>query len=293
MDERITSLQLDVVVLSIDVLLDPVRADLQDPQVIQRWLDYILAGKVCGLSAGPPCETWSRVRGRKVLCCDRWLQPGGQCGSCRKRAPRPLRTQQRLWGMTGLTKHEQRQLKLANGLYRTTLQLALACHTMEVPFLIEHPEPTEPGAPSSWHLPETSLVAQMDKVEIIDFDQCTMGAAARKPTRLMVGHLPGLSSVVRSYGNSGRCDHRPTAHRSLQGLDAPGSWKTAPAKVYPTDMCRAIANAMITTTADHHPHLHNRGITEWDECAVLYQPWDHYLHLQPWGADNYDSNWVV
>ena len=60
---------IDIVVLSLDVVLDEIRVDLQNPHTVRQWKSLILQGKVCALLAGPPCESWSRARALRTRCC--------------------------------------------------------------------------------------------------------------------------------------------------------------------------------------------------------------------------------
>ena len=62
LEEKALALSLDIMVLSIDVVLVPVNCDMQAPHAEKLWKSLILDGKVAAIIAGPPCETFSRVR---------------------------------------------------------------------------------------------------------------------------------------------------------------------------------------------------------------------------------------
>ena len=53
-------------VISLDVVIDDKWGNLLNPEVRLFWLTGIRQGFVVGLLSGPPCETWSRARGRQL-----------------------------------------------------------------------------------------------------------------------------------------------------------------------------------------------------------------------------------
>ena len=53
---------LPVLVLSLDVANDKVLGDLTNSRTVALWLDLLIQGKVVGVLAGAPCETWSAAR---------------------------------------------------------------------------------------------------------------------------------------------------------------------------------------------------------------------------------------
>ena len=120
MERAINHHNANIIVLSIDVVLGPISADLQSPTAVAGWKALILQGRVAALVAGPPCETWSRARALQTLSCGTWRDPGAQC-SCGHRVPRPERTATHLWGRPSINTKEQRAVKLGNNLYRTTI----------------------------------------------------------------------------------------------------------------------------------------------------------------------------
>ena len=60
----LSQLQLPVVVLSLDVAIDAVKGDLSRQSTRHFWLALIRQRRVLAVIAGPPCETWSAVRGQ-------------------------------------------------------------------------------------------------------------------------------------------------------------------------------------------------------------------------------------
>lgn len=51
-----------LLVASIDVAIDETTCDLLQRKHQQKWIAFVKAGKACGLTIGPPCETWSIAR---------------------------------------------------------------------------------------------------------------------------------------------------------------------------------------------------------------------------------------
>ncbi len=287
---------IDVVILSIDVVLNEVTGDLQNPHTVQQWKSLILQGKVGALLAGPPCETWSRARAIRTQCCTRWLEPGATCPSCRRVMPRPLRSPDAPWGRGGLRRRERHSLQLGNSLYRTTLELALACQTVGTPWIIEHPEqPDDDGLVSSWRLHETRTLAGMTTVEITAFDQCTAGARAIKPTMLMHSKLGNLRAHILALGDAGRCPHPLGAHRTLRGFQGDGSWRTSMAKTYPAILCRILAECVIEQVSVLWPALQDSDEFAYEAHGSLYQPLDVYGAGEQTivGRDTFYSRWVV
>ena len=105
-----------VLVLSIDIVLHPQLGDLTDPQAIALWQDLIILGVVVFAMAGPPCETWSPGRHSKPE-------------SDGSHSPRPLRTQDQLWGLTCLRKSEASSISVGNALLRATIRMFFCSST--------------------------------------------------------------------------------------------------------------------------------------------------------------------
>ena len=75
------------------------------------WLRAIRSGFVVGLLGGPPCETWSRARGRELE---------------GRRGPRVLRTPEFPWGLCSLGLRELKQLIFGSTLLLYILEDHLA-----------------------------------------------------------------------------------------------------------------------------------------------------------------------
>ena len=100
-------------VVSVDIVIDKVWGDATAEQTRAYWLGLAHQGFIVGFLAGPPCETWSRARGKTVK--------GLQSDRC---ALRIIRTEDHLWGLPSLALKELMQIATGNELLTFTLLLA-------------------------------------------------------------------------------------------------------------------------------------------------------------------------
>ena len=95
-----------------------------------------------------------------------------------------------------------------------------------------------------WAWPVIRWMTQLSCVQITTFDQCTMGACARKPTTILSLRLPMLRTLLMARGESGRCSHT-NGHAPLIGKSKDGQWRTGKAKIYPVQLNVAIAESVL------------------------------------------------
>ena len=76
-------------VLSIDIINDKILGNLMRTDVVARWTSLFAARAVLAMFAGPPCETFSAIRGTQL--------EDGTMG------PPPLRTLEKIWGINDVT----------------------------------------------------------------------------------------------------------------------------------------------------------------------------------------------
>ena len=52
-----------IVMVSVDVTIDPARGTLASVEALRVRVDMVVDRRVVGLLGGPPCETWPKARG--------------------------------------------------------------------------------------------------------------------------------------------------------------------------------------------------------------------------------------
>ena len=225
---RLTPEGTEVEVLSVDLAVHP-EMDLTEASVVEHLRDQCSSGICHGVIAGPPCNSWSRARFRKML-----------------NGPRPLRLRSEPWGRTDitLTKSEQRKVDLGTSLLLATLAIIEAVCMAGGFGLLEHPR--DPGVepfPSIWALEHMKQLAQLVMASFMDIDQCAYGAASQKATTIGVfGAVANDEVALRSL--RGRCTH--SFHQKvLTGIGSDGTFRTSAAQVYPSGLCRALATVAL------------------------------------------------
>ena len=112
-----------LVVVSLDIVIDRNWGDATREETRKLWLAAIRDCFVVGFIAGPPCETWSRVRGVQSPPADDAddLAAIGQ-SSHGNGLPRVLRTLNDLWGLDSLAIRGLLQILTGNGLLSFALE---------------------------------------------------------------------------------------------------------------------------------------------------------------------------
>lgn len=87
---------MQIYVLSVDIVIDDKWGDLANEETRQFWIRAIFDRHIVALIGGPPCETWSRARGK----------PFKSLAANRRQGPRVIRTLQEIWGMSSLSLRE-------------------------------------------------------------------------------------------------------------------------------------------------------------------------------------------
>ena len=212
--------------LLLDSLFDGLQSgDLLVSSVGGKLLSLIQCGRVVGGFGSPPCSTISAARHRDLKTL------GG---------PRPLRARSSPWiCLPNRTKKEQHAVGIGSALCLLTVGLLgeIAAQGGWVGF--EHPadRQREPF-PSFFPTLEFKNFCQFARLQYFDTYQCMFGAAALKPTGLL---LPvGSKSIVR------HCSH--SYHKPLIGLDN-GVFLTTAAAEYPQAFSEAIAQLFVDRLA--------------------------------------------
>ena len=227
--------------------MNSVDDDLSNDEAWERIFEAINRGLIQFVWMGPPCTSFSPARRH---------QPG----------PRAVRDAANPRGLPRqhLTQAEVEQVRLANYLVVQCGRTATLAHEARVGFAIENPTPwDDPRCASMFDFHEIRELKVLPGVEFLDFDQCTMGAASAKPTRIVY-------YGIRISGWARHCDHEPQYHWceyrnasghpvgewqwgahprivGSKGLD--GVWASRAAAAYPSKMNYAIALAISEATA--------------------------------------------
>ena len=226
--------------------------DLSKDSIVQKVLQRIKNKEFIAAMIAPPCNTHSRAQFSD--------NPG----------PNPLRTKEHPHGVPNLSAKLKNKVKTADKLIKNSVDIAEACHTARIPYLIEHPEnlgATPKGTPASiWDLASIRKLAESSKASTAALYQCQNPsndeehetAQTPKPTRMlgtakMLKNLkyqgwPQLHENGAYQGPLPRyCGHKHP--RPLIGFDKnTGNFRTEAAAAYPPALCRWIAKALTLET---------------------------------------------
>lgn len=115
--------------ISIDIIYHAEAGDLCNPDTFDRFKKAIEQGIVCGFLVGPPCETWSRARGKQLS--------SGETG------PRIVRSNESPFGRRCLTLQEDVQVSFGSRLLGVTMRLFCVALVNGATAIVEHPAPNE------------------------------------------------------------------------------------------------------------------------------------------------------
>ena len=102
--------------------------------------------------------------------------------------------------------------------------------------------PADPGRhplPSVFATEEARVLRIVSGARDFVFDQCMFDLEYRKATQILSN--ADLSSLVK------RCDHGAGAHRTLRGRNGVGGWNTTSQAWYPSKLCQALAQALLSS----------------------------------------------
>lgn len=258
--------------LSVDLCLAKQHSDLTDDNTKKFWIEKMKSGQVIGVGGGPSCETWSAARHAS-------------------NGPPPVRSFDCPWGLSGLSRRQWQQVLTGTKLIQFLVDLLVLAAQLGLCGFVEHPQypvwllRSRPA--SIWTLTAMRLLARLECIQVCSFDQCVYGLAATKPTTLMLLRLSTFKDITFSKGLRGRCSH-PAGHPPLHGIQSDGTFAAARAKVYPTDMNKAIALAVsrflterqLTTDWTRLPNdLQELDCTDFVDDSVV-QPDYHRVHCK-------------
>ena len=142
---------------------------------------------------------------------------------------------------------ELEQLRAANALLGVAVVLFAACLRIGGFGLLEHPaDPSDEEAASIWRLTLMVMLAMHPDVETFIFEQGPLGAASRKPTRLMAARLPTLRRRLDELADPRWVPPR----RRMVGRTADGAWVTGQLKEYPQKVCAGMAHAVLDAVGE-------------------------------------------
>lgn len=211
-------------VISIDILNDP-RLDLTDSRVLQVINGWIRSGRVFGIWFGTPCTTWSRARHGPVV--SSWD---------------PLRDNQHIYGIPGLSSHDQHKIRVGNRTMTCTARLIRLCCRFKVPCFLENP-----SGSMMWLAPPILRLCHHSESRCCVCDFCQYGARWRKRTRIQTWNAPELPSLNHTcHGHKGICSRTHKHHIVLKGQDPVSKqlW-TQIAQPYPKQFAVEAAKALI------------------------------------------------
>eukprot|EP00438_Fugacium_kawagutii_P031960 Skav201901 [mRNA] locus=scaffold550:1015895:1030873:- [translate_table: standard] len=231
-------------VLSVDVIIDPHFGDLTSDQVQSLWLRAIRSHYIIALLAGPPCNTWSRVRKQQL--------------GTNERGPRPLRDVTHPWALPSLGLGELDQILAGNNLLIFAFKALYALLCAGGAGLVEHPDEADLDDVSIWRLPIIAALRRHPEVTLHHVTQGFHGSEGLKPTGLMALRLHGLESDLQEWKLS---------NWHVQGVNvgknSQGTYNTARLKEYPPAFCGSVAATFFRA-------LSQRPIDRSAQCPVEF-----------------------
>ena len=231
--------------ISIDLAIDQKFGNVLDDVL---WRRLIMARKVSGVHAAPPCETYTLAR---------WMEVNDGP------APRPLRDMEFPWGRDHLSLQEVLQCFVGTHLMLKALSLMVLAYCHGASFSLEHPKGVE-GREGRWTIWDSAMIQQLllaADVKRVDFIQGPLGQPFTKPTSLLIGRLENFASELFNHYQPG---WKPTEWLGGRESNKKG-WRTAKAKAYPPLMCKVIAEAHLR----HAQSLKEEGFEE--DPELLHQ----------------------
>ena len=218
-----------IMVIPIDLCMQKKDGSLATDSATTWWLQRVRSGQLLGAGGGPPCESYTAAR----------FQGEG---------PRPLRTGTHPCGLPALNRHEWAQVRIGSRLVYFIFEIILELAAAGGCGFIEHPQwplwAIKHDPASIWSSKQARWIKTLACCSVVSFDQCIVGAPAKKPTTLLLLRLDSLRHELLCTGHAGRCPHRAGAHEKLQGRTDQGVFRTAVGKVYPPGLNKAIGRAV-------------------------------------------------
>lgn len=224
----------DLKVVSLDTAVDSSCGDLSsDSYTWSMVVRLAKQGRISAAIAGPPCETYSEAR---------FHVPEDLPAEDRDKWPRPLRTEERPWGVEGLRYREMKQLLVGNRFGLQTLWLFVMLLCCGGCMIIEHPNPTrKPGRAALFTMPIVNLLLELPEVILHVIYQSHYGARAVKPTGLLalrIGQFWRSMQPWKSYTPKEEIEMKIGRYRD-------GTFRTSELKEYPRGLSWSLAQCIV------------------------------------------------
>ena len=258
-----------LITVSLDIIVNEQWGDVRSVESKTFWLSGIRDGYIVAMLAGPPCNTWSAARGRKLA---------GRQG------PRVIRHEDTAWGDISLRLRELCDICVGNDLLGFALTAFVLLFLSDGVAVIEHPdEPTDTSAVSIWRLPLVMLLRSFPEVQLHKILQGLFGAESPKPTGFLTLNLPDFTSIMYRW----RLVTSPPAACSI-GVTSDGIFRTSRLKEYPPALCGGLAQCIISaictdTAVDVESHVPEHFLTQ---CKAMVCT-EYGQHLGP----DYAGTW--
>ena len=260
---------LKIMMLAIDTAIDDQLGNLAPGRSLTAMLELAECGVFALGLGGPPCETWSSARHLRLE-----SNHGG---------PRPFRSSEMPWGVQFLTARELHQVATGSQLMMTELELEVAIVMHGGDTMMEHPEePTNQDFASVWRIGlHRHLLPSLAPMVSHHVQQWKHGACAVKPTRIRTLGMARSYHIFQANETPGV--QKPESH--LGGIDSSGKFKTAAAKEYPGDFCRALIDVALTNVMRRYVQYGSKIVQEaqlgTDSCAWLHRMWAASTVIDP------------
>ena len=185
--------------------------------------DFQEAVEALGLLGGPPCETWSRARGRQL----RNGKPG----------PRRVRSVLRPQGRLDLKYREDVQVRFGSRLLGVAIRLLYIAALTGATAVLERPaeDVDDVSQPSIWKLPVLRTLLRFECCRKFRVLQGWYGATSYKPTELFFVNVCAEAEEMFLQARQGDLPKAISI-----GQDEAGNWRTTHLKEYPPAFCAVL-----------------------------------------------------
>ena len=235
-------------------------------EVFEHLLHLASRGEFLGISAAPPCSTFSIARFAP--------HEEGHDGG-----PPPIRTRLHIRGIPNCPPKFRRKLKEANLLVDRTCAILAAATEAGSEWALENPCDrgllvahggrrdlfADPRHGSIWQMPAIIELSRLASCHMVTFPMCHFSADWQKYTSLLF--TPGLQRFLELDGI--RCTHQSHNKRAGGAIEN-GRWNSTAAAAYPREFNIYLAQALYHLSDDSNRndhHTHSPKLTQVSEPA--------------------------